>query len=442
MNPSVRKHTIIFTVLACTMAALVSLLIFRPFSAAPAAPVQKRQINIYLAAGKMRFYDAIKIYAKKNWKFPYELKCHETGAEYDAQEIMSAIDVSLKNGDSNVDIYLVPGIYASKYIKEYFSGFACTYKELGIDIDTAAKNADIPSCVLDAGRNADGEIIALPYLAETSVFIYRRSIAKEVWGTDDPETISHIIGGGTRKWDKFLEAAQDLKKHGYYIVPGFSDLSYMLDTKFIPPVQENVKLINISPALEEYMDVSKLLFDNGFIGDTRTWTGQWFSDMKGDKVFATVLPIDTFEHYLDLGETYGDWAVCLPPFSVRDAFPGIFVSKHSPNKDLLGPLVEWMTLDCTKNGLQYGLANGTLFSEKMAVVSGTVLKNTESCREVFGGQNINPIIYEALNQPMGKLNGNDAISYWIDAIDSYVKGEKSKKEVIRDYNKEVAHVTF
>jgi hypothetical protein len=30
---------------------------------------------------------------------------------------------------------------------------------------------------------------------------------------------------------------------------------------------------------------------------------------------------------------------------------GIMVNKNSPHKELLGPLIEWITLDCSETGL-------------------------------------------------------------------------------------------
>jgi len=54
--------------------------------------------------------------------------------------------------------------------------YACTYKELEIDVDEALKKADIPQCVIEDGLNPDGELIALLHLAETAAFAYRRSV--------------------------------------------------------------------------------------------------------------------------------------------------------------------------------------------------------------------------------------------------------------------------
>ncbi len=477
LKHSVIKYTVICTICILTVSVFALLMIYNPFSDTSApmavqasdeeqatsktadeskntsaetqttadkespASSDKRQINIYLTEGRYHIHTAIRKYAQKHWNYKYEINFFDDGTHYSTPDIISMLNDSLINGDGAVDIYMVNGIYAQHYVKGDYSRYACTYKELGIDVDAAVKKADIPLCILDAGRNPDGEIIALPYITQTSVFLYRRSIARDVWGTDDPEVIGGMIGGGTQKWDKFFEAARTLKKNGYYIVPGFEGLSDMIGTCTSSAAQDPVSVNGIDPMWEEYMDVSKQLFDNGFIGDTRTWTDQWYNDLKGDgnKVFGIVTDSELFE-YIDLGETSGNWAVCLPPFSARYDNAGIFVNKDSPNKDLLGPLVEWMTLDCSEEGLQYSLANGTQDNEspfgekKMSVISGTVLKNTDGSRDILGGQNINTIVYEALKQPMGKLNVNYTFYYWKEAIDSYIKGEKSKKEAIEDFN--------
>ncbi|HPU62612.1 MAG TPA: hypothetical protein PK304_00490 [Mobilitalea sp.] len=37
---------------------------------------------------------------------------------------------------------------------------------------------------------------------------------------------------------------------------------------------------------------------------------------------------------------------------------GIMVNKNSPNKDIIGPFTEWLTLDSSKTGYQYRAASG------------------------------------------------------------------------------------
>ena len=186
------------------------------------------------------------------------------------------------------------------------------------------------------------EKLRRPSLSSANVFLYRRSVAREIFGTDDPDVISGIIGGGTQSWDKFLEAAQTLKEHGYYIVPGCEDMTCLVDTSC--PVSglmdENFRP---DPAWEKFMDVSKILYENGCIKDIEAWSDEWFNIIKGegDKVFGIVTSTDNcyFLDALSFEKTYGDWAVCLSRSKSRPILFGVFVSKHTENKELIKPLI-------------------------------------------------------------------------------------------------------
>jgi maltose-binding protein MalE len=470
IKPIMIKYILICAICILTISAFALLMIYKPFSNTASSPAVSaadeeqavgekqntsqepetnaddistasagtRQINIYVTNGDYDFYRIIEEYAKKHWSFAYKLNLYIDSLTYSTRDVVSMVNDSLARGDGTADIYCLPARYAPYYIKGEYSEYACTYRELGIDVETALKDAGIPDYAVEAGLNPDGELIALPYLAEPSVFLYNRSVARAVWGTDAPDKIADIIGGGTQKWDKFIEAAKALKKHGYYIVPGFTDLAYMVNEDISPAGQDQGTGCGIDPVWEEYMDASKQLFDSGYINDTIFWTEQWFDDLNGngDKIFGLVTGVNYIDYILN--GTADGWAVCLSPFTARmDMNTGIMVNKNSPNKDLLGPLVEWMTLDCSEEGLQYKLASGTLFSDrKMSVLSGTVLRNADNSRDVLGGQNIGSVILDTMKQPMGQHYEN-RIGLGFDAIEAYLKGETDKETAINEIKSEL-----
>lgn len=395
------------------------------------------RINIYSTDRDIR--GVIEKYAQEHWDFAYTINCYTDAASYSTSDIISIVGEKLIRGDGNeMDMYCVPA-YAQQYIKGVYSSYACTYKELGIDVDTAIKKADIPEHIIKAGSNTEGEVITLPYTADVSVFMYRRSIAKEVWGTDDPDAIAGIIGAGTQKWDKFMAAAQTLKEHGYYMVSGYQDLSYMIDTSLSD---------DVNPKWEEYMDVSKQLSDTGCIKDSAAWSSfSLLSDLnvKYDKVFGFVT-ITNYYEYFNYKETAGDWAICLTPFNTQIVQnTGILVNKKSPNKELFGPLIEWITLDCSEEGFQSKMATGKIYPDKkLSVVSGTVMKNVDGRRDFLGGQNINPIVSKALADPAGKQHFYGPEPYmfynWLSSMDSYLKGEKDKQTAFSDYKAELENM--
>lgn len=399
---------------------------------------EKKQITVYTIDDELEII--LGKYAEIHPEFSYKVIPNEVNFFYD-------LNHSLQNGDGKIDLYCVPSAMSQWYIKGDYARYASSYEDLGIDVDTALIKAGIPQKIIDNGTNPDGELIALPYKSTVSLFMYRRSIAKEVWGTDDPSRIGEIIGAGAGKWDSFLKAAETLKDHGVYIQADYQSLSYFVD---IDISHESVEL---PPEWVEYMDISKSLIDHGYIRNTFPWTEQWFKDLNGksDKpVFGLVTQDYNLKILNDrLKSTAGDWAVCLPSvtmdvqFQTEDNSRMIMVNRNSPNKDVLGPLIEWITLDSSETGLQYRLANDTFyesenmaaFSGKRTVVSGTVLKKTENFHPLLGGQNLNTVIQDALQAPAKQNHGTglELFSYWYYRTEEYLRGEIDKETAILEF---------
>ncbi len=402
------------------------------------------RIRVYTAFRELD--DIIERYAEEHWDFDYLVLAYTDELVYSFLDIVNLAGDNLKNNTEPMDLFCVPAAYMSQFAKGEFSEYVCTYEELGIDVDSLLEKMDIPRYIIEAGTNRDGKIAALPVLSSANVFLYRRSVAREIFGTDDPDVISGIIGGGTQSWDKFLEAAQTLKEHGYYIVPGCEDMTCLVDTSC--PVSglmdENFRP---DPAWEKFMDVSKILYENGCIKDIEAWSDEWFNIIKGegDKVFGIVTSTDNcyFLDALSFEKTYGDWAVCLSPFQIpADLYSGVFVSKHTENKELIKPLIEWITLDSSKTGLQYRLANGT-FNDcyNYPVVSRAILKESFNSCGMIDGQDMNPIIYESLNilDSLSPPAVTHDIRYglifnrFLEETRAYIRGEKDKETAIADF---------
>lgn len=409
------------------------------------SPGKTTRIRVYTTFRELD--DIIEKYAEEHWDFDHLVLAYTDELVYSFIDIVNIAADNLKNKTEPMDLFCVPMAYASQFTKGELSQYVCTYEELGIDVDALLDKMDIPRYIVEAGSNRDGKIVALPVLSSANVFMYRRSVAREVWGTDDPDTISEIIGGGSQSWDKLLEAAQTLKEHGYYIVPGCSDLSYLIDTGCTVSelMDENFRP---DPQWEKFMDVSKQLYNDGCIKDTKAWSDDWINIIKGegDKVFGLFTTTD-YCHFLDIfnnENAYGDWAICLPPFQIRtDLYSGIMVSKHAENKELIKSLIEWIALDSSENGLQYRLANGTLFEGyNYPVISRDILKETHNSCGIIDDQNMNPIICRSLDildaLSILSVDSKEAsydfvFSIFLDETQAYIRGEKDKETAIADF---------
>ena len=366
-----------------------------------------------------------------------------------------ALDQALAGGGADQpDIYAAEAAFILKYSQGDAYQFAMPYEDLGIDVAAATKAADIAQYTVDIGTNPDGKLVALGYQATGGAFIYRRSIATDVFGTDDPKAIAEKIGAGSGNWDAFWDAAAELKAKGYGIVSGDGDIWHAVENSASTGWITDDKL-TIAPEREAFMDISKKLMDNKYHNDTQDWTDAWFADMKGEGpqgIFGFFGPAWLINYTLApncggeaVGEgTYGDWACCAPPVGFFWGGTWVLANKNTEKIDAVKQIIEWITLDCTEDGLQYAWANGTLNGEggtKDCVASGTVMAISNGELDFLGGQNMFDTFVPANQYANGKnLTQYDETinSYWREQVREYTAGNKTKEEAIEAFKANVA----
>lgn len=367
-----------------------------------------------------------------------------------------ALDQALAQGGADApDIYCAESAFVLKYTQGDASNFAAAYKDLGIDVDAMIKDADIAQYSVDIGtRPSDGAVVGLGYQATGGAFIYRRSIAKDVWGSDDPEVVGEKIGAGTQSWDKFFEAAEELKAKGYAIVSGDGDIWHAIENSSDAGWIVDGKL-NIDPKREAFLDLSKQLKDNGYHNDTQDWTEAWYADMQGagDKEVLGFYGPAWLINYVMAGNsggekpgegTYGDWAVCAPNVGFFWGGTWVLANKDTKNADAVAELIKWITLDCTEDGLQYGWANGTWSGEqgtKDTVASGTVMAKSNGELDFLGGQNMFDVFVPANQFANGKNltpYDEDINTAWRDQVRQYTSGQKTRDAAIADFKQAVS----
>lgn len=363
-----------------------------------------------------------------------------------------ALDQALAAGGADApDLYCAESAFVLKYTQGDMSGFAAPYAELVADADAKIKAADIAQYTIDIGtRPADGQLVGLGYQATGGAFIYRRSLAKDVWGTDDPAEIAAKIGPG---WDKFFEAAAELKAKGYGIVSGDGDIWHAVENSSEKGWIVDGQLY-LDPAREAFLDLSKQLKDNGYHNDTRDWTDAWYADFKGigaQPIFGFFGPAWLINYVMasnsggtKAGEgTFGDWAVCNPPVGFFWGGTWLLANKDSEKKEAVAELIEWITLQSDDKGLQYYWANGTLNGEggtKDTVASGTVMAISDGALEFLGGQNM----FDAFVPANQFANGKNLTQYdetinniWRDQVRQYTAGNLDRDGAIAAFKQSV-----
>jgi hypothetical protein len=357
-----------------------------------------------------------------------------------------ALDQALAGGGADApDIFAAEAAFVLKYAKGDGAQFSAPYKDLGIDIEAKLAEAEIAQYTVDIGSNTNGEVVGLGYQATGGAFIYRRSLALDTWGTEDPVEIKDIIGPG---WDKFFDAAEDLKAKGYGVISGDGDLWHPVENSSDEPWVVDGKLV-MDPKREAFLDLSKQLKDNNYHNDTQDWQDAWFADMKDageKKIFGFFGPAWLINYVMagNAGDTAGDWAVTEPPVGFFWGGTWVFGAASSDNKEVVGDIIEWITLDTSEQGLQYMWANGTLNGEggtKDSVASGKVMSISNGELDFLGGQDMFDVFIPANKFANGKnlTQYDETINmYWRDQVRAYTAGTKSREDAIKDFKQMVA----
>ena len=408
---------------------------------------KKTSVTINLWAFTDEVPGMVEKYLKSNYP---DVKLNTTIIATTDGAYQPALNEALKNGE--VDVYAAEAAFILKYSKGDMSEFAAPYKDFGIKIDKAIKDADIASYTVDIGSNEKGQVVGLGYQATGGCFIYNRTVAKTVFGSDDPKTVQAAIGGGSQSWDKFWDAAKKCADKGVAIVSGDGDIWHAIENSSDKGWIVDDQLY-LDPKREAFLDVSKNLTDNGWSNKTQDWTDAWYADMAelGAKPVLGFFGPAWLINYVMAGnskDTYGDWAVCNSPIGFF--WGGTWVlgskvaAKDKNKKALCKGIIEWITLDTSNTGLLYHWANGTLNGPggtKDTVSSGTVMSKSDGKLEFLGGQNM----FDYFVPAGAYANGKNLTQYdeeinaiWRDQVRAYANGQKSRAEAIKDFKQTVA----
>ena len=363
-----------------------------------------------------------------------------------------ALDEALTEGMYDVpDLYTVEATYALKYTKGEMSEYALPYQELGVDVEAQMEKGKVTPYIAEIGTNEQG-VVGLGFQSTGGAFIYRRSIARDIWGTDDPADIKQKIGDS---WASFLQACEEVKHKGYRMLSGADDAWRAIRNSGDSPWVVEDKLV-ISQARMNFFEIHKTLVENDYTNGTNVWTSEWFQDMTDqgpNKVLGYLGPSWFIQFVLApnsggtcVGQgTFGDWAVTEAPTPFFIGGTWILVNPYgNPEvREGLAKLIEWLTLDTSDTGMQYMLATSQLFLDKPTkdtVGLGAVMERLQGEEAFLGGQNMFQVF-----QPAGEQSDGSIISVYDEDLNrlfyqestSYVLGEKTKEEAVRDFVRQV-----
>jgi len=293
--------------------------------------------------------------------------------------------------------------------------------------------------VPDSTRDANGEVTALSWQATPGALFYRRSIAADVLGTDDPDVVSTYTSD-LAKFYELGEMVRDYYDGEKFLLSGFDDMSqFVYNMRTEPYVIDGV--FTLPPSLIEYMEVAKEMRQNGIEAGASTWSPPWFSSMADGSVMCYILPTWGLHYVLKpnaepeanegTAEWSGDWGLAVPPASYNWGGTWIGINRNSARKDVAWQAVKFFGSDPE-------------FLEAWALQTGDFVANLDVVRAIkddfsepfLGGQNHYEYFYEEAQKiDVSRIGGFDfqIQNAWGDQVGLYASGEKDLETAINDF---------
>ncbi|MCI6044621.1 carbohydrate ABC transporter substrate-binding protein [bacterium] len=214
--------------------------------------------------------------------------------------------------DEKVDIFLSETDYVNKYT-DAAADVAIPLKDLGIDPDIDLK--DQYSFTKTTASDLDGVQRGSTWQCCPGLLVYRRDIAMDVFGTDDPEA----VGEKVKDWDTMKETAEELKAKGYFTFASYADTFRLYGNSIEESwVNDDETTLKVDQKIIDWVKTSKEWLDAGYLDKTvkGQWNDDWNKSMGSkSKVFAFLLPAWGIDFVLKPNWDGGDgaWAVTNPP---------------------------------------------------------------------------------------------------------------------------------
>lgn len=214
--------------------------------------------------------------------------------------------------DDKVDLFLAETDYVNKYT-DAEADVAMPLVDLGIDPDKdLADQYDFTKVV---ASDVNGVQRASTWQCCPGLLVYRRDIAKDVFGTDDPEE----IGQKVKDWDTMKKTAAELKDKGYYTFSSYADTFRLYGNSIAEPwVSPGSTVLKIDQKIMDWVNDSKEWLDAGYLD--KNVKGQWNQDWNkamgsSSKVFAFLFPAWGIDFTLKKNWDGDDgmWAVTSAP---------------------------------------------------------------------------------------------------------------------------------
>lgn len=326
----------------------------------------------------------------------------------DGGKYQQDLDVALKNNanakkSDKVDMFLAEADYILKYTDTTVTK---DVKQIGVtDFSKTYKYT------VDAASDSKGVVKGVSFQCCPAGLIYRRSIAKALFGTDDPAKVQEKVSD----WSKFDTVAAQAKEKGYLITASYADtyrvFSNNADSAWVD-AEGNVKMPEV---VKTWMTQAETYVKNGYTKTDGLWDAGKTAEFKNDgKAFCTFGPAWYYNFSMgtamgsgtassapkktDDGNSWGDWAVIQGPQSFFWGGTWMLAATGGDDDELVAKTMN-------------AFLNNDEICEKLVKDEGQ-FSNNKTVNEKVANE------YEAAKKGNLFLGGQNDTKIWVDMADS------------------------
>jgi len=341
--------------------------------------------------------------------------------------------------DDKVDIFLVEADYALKYVDE---DVTLPVEELGLTDADVADQYEYTKQIVTAST---GKLKGVSWQACPAIMYYNRAAAKEVLGSDDPETVQAAVAD----WDKFVEVAEKMNGAGYKVCATVNDTYRVYSNNVSKPWVDGTKL-QLDDNIKKWVDDSKKLVDAGYTTTEALWSDAWSKGFFPEgKVFSyfgpawfinfSMTPSNDDGSLVDGSISKdGGWGACVGPQSFFWGGTWICAANGTDNKSLVLDIMKQLT--CNADIMkEIVTADSDFVNNKPAMEE--MAKDPNQANPYLGGQNPLPLYVEGVEKvDLSNLSSYDqgCTEEFQTAMKDYFDGNSTYEEALAAFAEAVS----
>ena len=266
--------------------------------------------------------------------------------------------------DDKIDMFLAEADYIGKYVD---SDYTMDVTSFGF------KNAPtMYDYTIKAASDSKGVCKGVSFQCCPAAVIYRKSIAKDVLGTDVPEEVQAQIDS----WEKFDAVAAKAKEKGYYMTASFAETFRTFSNNCTMPWVDKDNKLQFDPQITAWMEQTKKYIENGYTLTAGVWDQEKTDQMyKTGKTMTFFGPAWYYNFCMNNAMDkengcVGDWCIVKGPQAYFWGGTWLLAAAGSDNTEMLKDIFESFTINeeivdhLVKDENQY--PNNTKIAEKYA----------------------------------------------------------------------------